>query len=102
MNSTPARHPEREQLVTVDDLREALRAAERPECLHASDVLDCFIAQERAAMTHQLLGAGVPATLALRISGRMARTARASALAVVTAYWRELLPATPPTPSRTG
>lgn len=88
--------------MTVDDLREALRRTEHPGCLHASDVLDRFIAQGRAALTHQLLGAGIPATLALRISGRMARTARASALAVATAYWRELLPATPPTRSRTG
>lgn len=101
MSSTPRRQPRREQLVTADDLERALLTAERPECLHSSDVLDRFIREETASMTNQLLGAGVPATLALRISSRMARTARASALAVATAYWRELLPATPLTPSRT-
>jgi hypothetical protein len=86
--------------LTEGDLTEALKGADRPECLRGSEVLDHFIREESASVANQLIGAGVPAALAVRISRRMARAARASALAVAGAFWREVLPSTSLTRSR--
>lgn len=92
------RKPLPEQLVTVNDLTQALVMAERAGCLHASDALNTFIQEECAGVTHTLVGAGIPSTLALDVTRRMARASRASALAVAAAFWREVLPSTPLTP----
>lgn len=99
MTPSPARPPRCEQLLTEEDLQVALKAAERPECLDGCDVLDRFILKESAAIMHAFVGAGVPASMAVELSRRTARAARASALAVAASLWREILPATPGTPS---